>query len=129
MAADLGRLRPPHLRVRLRAHPPVMSPFTERELQDAIIDMARLLGWHIHHQRPARTQNGWRSAIQGHAGFPDLVLLRPPRLVFAELKTVKGKVHFDQATWLNGLETVQGVEQYLWRPQDWETGAVESVLR
>ena len=81
------------------------------------------------HQRPARTMNGYRTAIQGHTGFPDLVLLRPPRLVFAELKGPRGKVQHDQALWLNGLEVVPYVEQYLWRPKDWELGRVEALLR
>ena len=102
---------------------------SERELQDAIIELAKLLGWRCMHQRPARTIDSWRTSIIGHAGFPDLVLLRPPRLVFAELKSKKGRVDFDQATWLNGLNEVKGVEQYLWRPADWELGTVEEVLR
>ena len=102
---------------------------TERELQDAIVDAAKLLGWHICHFRPARTSDGWRTPVQGHTGFPDLVLLRPPRLVFAELKGVKGVVGFDQATWLNGLDAVPHVEQYLWRPADWELGQIDEILR
>ena len=57
------------------------------------------------------------------------MLLRPPRLIFAELKSKRGRVDFDQATWLNGLNEVKGVEQYLWRPADWELGTVEEVLR
>ena len=107
-----------------------MTRMTERELQDAIIDTAKLLGWRVMHTRPARMLDGrWRTPIEGHAGFPDLVLLRPPRLVFAELKAKKGRVDFEQATWLNGLDAVPGVEQYLWRPADWELGTVEEVLR
>ena len=102
---------------------------TERELQGAIIEAAKLLGWRLCHFRPARTLNGWRTPIEGHPGFPDLVLLRPPRLIFAELKSKRGRVDFEQATWLNGLEAVPGVEQYLWRPADWELGTVEEVLR
>ena len=102
---------------------------SERQLQDAIIELAKLLGWRIAHFRPAMTREGWRTAVQGHVGFPDLVLLRPPRLVFAELKSKKGRVDFEQATWLNGLNEVKGVEQYCWRPADWELGTVEEVLR
>ena len=102
---------------------------TENELQRAIIEAARLLGWRLCHFRTARTLNGWRTPIEGHPGFPDLVLLRPPRLIFAELKGKRGRVDFEQATWLNGLNEVPGVEQYLWRPADWELGTVEEVLR
>ena len=101
----------------------------ERDLQDAVVELAKLLGWRVMHQRPARTLNGYRTAIQGHTGFPDLVLLRPPRLVFAELKGPRGRVGHDQELWLNGLRVVPNVEQYLWRPMDWERGDVEQVLR
>ena len=102
---------------------------SERQLQDAIIELAKLLGWRIAHFRPAMTREGWRTAVQGHVGFPDLVLLRPPRLIFAELKSKRGRVDFEQATWLNGLNEVKGVEQYCWRPADWELGSVEDILR
>lgn len=102
---------------------------SERNLQDAVIEIAKLLGWRVHHQRPGRTMEGWRSAIQGHPGFPDLVLLRPPRLIFAELKSKRGRVDFEQATWLNGLDVVRGVEQYVWRPADLQTGRIEEALR
>jgi hypothetical protein len=102
---------------------------TEQELQDAVIDLAKLLGWHVMHQRPGRTASGWRTTIQGHVGFPDLVLLRPPRLIFAELKTARGRVDFGQATWLNGLDAVPHVEQFVWRPADWQLGQIEEILR
>jgi hypothetical protein len=109
--------------------PTFASVISERELQTAVIECAKLLGWRVMHQRPARTLQGWRTPLEGHAGYPDLTMLRPPRLVFAELKSKKGRVHFDQATWLNGFDAVPGVEQYLWRPADWETGKIEDVLR
>jgi VRR-NUC domain-containing protein len=101
----------------------------ERELQDAVVDMATLLGWRVAHQRPGRTVNGWRTPIQGHAGFPDLVLLRPPRLMFVELKGTRGKVDPQQALWLNGLAHVPHVQQFVWTPKDWELGLVEEALR
>jgi len=60
---------------------------TEREFQQAVVQLARLMGWRVHHTRPALTQRGrWLTPIQGDAGFPDLVLCRPPRLILAELK-------------------------------------------
>lgn len=102
---------------------------TEAQLQDAVIDAARLLGWRISHFRPARTEHGWRTPVQGHVGFPDLVLLRPPRLLFVELKATRGTPNHDQAVWLNSLDTVPGVETFVWRPADWQLGTVEELLR
>lgn len=98
----------------------------ETELTRTALEIARLLGWRTAHFRPAQTGRGWRTAVQGDgAGFPDLVLARPPRLVFAELKSETGRVHVEQQRWLNLLEGCTQVETYLWRPAD----RFEEVLR
>ena len=55
---------------------------TEKELDAAVGKLCRLYGWRRYHT--------YRSK-HSPAGFPDEVLLRPPRLVFAELKSEKGK--------------------------------------
>lgn len=103
---------------------------TERELQDAIVDAAKLLGWRVMHQRPGRVADGWRTSIQGHQGFPDLVLLRPPRLIFAELKGKKGALTQDQALWLNSFRACgPSIETHEWHPADWELGTIEDTLR
>ena len=94
---------------------------TERELQRAVVELARLMGWRVHHTRPALTQRGrWLTPIQGDAGFPDLVLCRPPRLILAELKRVGGKLTAEQQAWLEALQACAGVECYLWTPNDWD---------
>lgn len=61
---------------------------TERDCQDAIVEGAQLLGYLVHHCRPARTDHGWATPIQGDAGFPDLVLAHRDAgvVVFLELK-------------------------------------------
>ena len=38
--------------------------------------------------------------------------------MFAELKSVKGKITEDQLAWLKALESVENVEVYVWRPAD-----------
>lgn len=110
---------------------------SEAELQVAVIDLARLRGWLVHHTRPARlSQGGWRTPIQGHAGFPDLVMVRDGRVIFAELKRQSGRVAADQQVWLNELLTAAGaghlvrptVEVYLWRPSDWMSGEIGKTL-
>jgi hypothetical protein len=94
---------------------------TEREFQRAVVELARLMGWRVHHTRPALTQRGrWLTPIQGDAGFPDLVLCRPPRLVIAELKRVGVKPTAEQQAWLDALSACADVECYLWTPQDWK---------
>jgi hypothetical protein len=59
------------------------------------------------------------ASIHSPAGFPDLVLCRPPRLVVAELKTATGKATLAQQEWLAALGACTGVEAALWRPADW----------
>lgn len=93
---------------------------TEALLQDAVLDLARLLGW--------RTYHAWISVNSG-AGYPDLTLVRNGRLVFAELKGPRGKLSPAQRDWLAVLGTVPGVEAYLWTPQMWHDGIIERVLR
>lgn len=86
-------------------HPPGM---TEAALQRAVLDTAALYGWdHMHHADSRRA----------HAGWPDLVLCRPPRCLFVELKTDRGRVRPDQRRWLQQLAAC-GLEVGLWRPAD-----------
>ena len=50
-------------------------------------------------------------------GFPDLVMLREGRLIFAELKSDRGCASPEQEQWLAELRKT-GSEVYLWRPSD-----------
>ncbi len=94
---------------------------SEDELQSTIIAAADVFGWHVHHDRAAMNARGkWATHIQGDAGFPDLVLARRGRVIFAELKRATGKVSDDQAEWLEalGVNTTGNPEVYVWRPID-----------
>lgn len=92
---------------------------TEAQLQAAVIACARLLGWRVYHTHDSR-----RSA----AGFPDLCMVRDNRLIFAELKSARGRVSDDQEEWLLALiET--GAEACVWYPTAWLSGEIEAVLR
>ena len=103
---------------------------TEAELQGAVIEAGRLFGFRIAHFRPARSVRGWRTPVAADgAGFPDLVLARPGELVFAELKASGGRLHPDQATWLDVLGRTGGCNVHVWRPEDWLNGTVEAHLR
>lgn len=103
---------------------------TERELQVAVVELASYLGWLTYHTFDSR-----RSA----AGFPDLVMVRAPRIVFAELKSSVGRLSSDQVAWnveleavakaLCGGEPIRSIGVEIWRPADWASGAVEAALR
>ncbi|OYT69750.1 MAG: hypothetical protein CFK49_12130 [Armatimonadetes bacterium JP3_11] len=101
----------------------------ERDFQARVVALARLTGWRVYHSRPAQYGNGrWHTPLQGDAGLPDLILCKPPRLIFAELKSERGRVRAEQQAWLDALRQCNGVEVYLWRPSDWDA-IVETLKR
>jgi hypothetical protein len=90
--------------------------------------LAPILGWHVAHFRPAKTENGWRTAVSADGkGFPDLVLVRE-RVVWVECKGQHERVSPEQVAWGEWL-VAAGEEYYVWRPRDWEDGTVERILR
>ena len=96
----------------------VAEQMTEAELLEQVRTVALTCGWHIYHTFDSR-----RSA----AGFPDLVLVRPPRVIFTELKRQNGRLTIPQEMWGEVLEQCRGVAYYLWRPSDWDD--IVEVLR
>ena len=90
---------------------------SEKVFQATVLELAHLEGWLSYHTHDSR-----RSA----AGFPDLVLVRPPRVIFAELKTAKGAMSPQQRLWIAALGACE-VEAYIWRPADWPD--IEQALR
>lgn len=109
------------------------STISEAAFQRTVIEMAHLYGWRAHHTRPARTAKGWRTPIEGDAGFQDLVLAREGLVLFAELKAERGKLTVEQEAWrlaINGPPTLSGPRYcwaYIWRPSDIEE--IEQILR
>ena len=104
-----------------------LPPILERDFQQQVTDLAEICGWSWAHFRPARTLHGWTTPVSGPLGkgWPDLVLLRRERIVFAELKRDKGKVDAHQAWVLELLGAA--AEAYVWRPSD--LTAIAEVLR
>ena len=103
---------------------------TEKDFQATVIDLARTYGWIVGFTHDAR---------KSEPGEPDLRMVRPPRVIFAELKTVKGKLtkgRFNasgrrwlpgQDEWGDALTSCPGIEYYLWRP-DGLDGEIERIL-
>jgi hypothetical protein len=131
---------------------------TEKEWQQTVIDTAQARGWRVAHFRTSRTgSGGYATAVQADgAGYPDLSMVRGPRLAFVELKAEKGRLAPAQREWLDDLTLVAdatqyaagvamgedllepnlsheadyrgcGVEVYVWKPADWPE--VERTLR
>jgi hypothetical protein len=107
---------------------------SEKAFTAQVIKLAQYLGWRTAHFRPAMTKRGrWVTAVQGDgAGFPDLVLVKQGKLIFAELKAEKGRLSEAQDAWVADLANCEtsigvGVMTYVWRPSDIEE--IEEVLR
>jgi hypothetical protein len=106
-----------------------------RGLETAVVELARLYGWRVAHFRPARTAKGWRTPVEGHAGFPDMVLARSgrpgsgPRVLFVELKSGRGRLGVEQKLWIETLAQVPCVEVVVWTPDDLMDGRVQECLR
>ncbi len=83
---------------------------TEAQHQAAILELAQLTGWRWYHVPDSR---------RCPAGWPDLVLCRGDKLIFAELKTDKGRLRAAQEEWLDALAQVRVVTVRVWRPRDW----------
>lgn len=96
-------------------------PIKESEFKNQLISIAQMYGWRVHHDLPSMTKEGrYRTAIQGHAGFPDIVFVSgQPRggIIFAELKTQIGRLDPAQKDWLDEIRLAGG-EWYVWRPSD-----------
>lgn len=80
---------------------------SEADFQARVIKLAKLYSWRVYHTFNSR---------HSEKGMPDLILLRRPRLIFAELKVwPRLDLRPEQAAWLADLAGVPGVEAYAWR--------------
>jgi hypothetical protein len=101
---------------------------TETDLLNATLDLARLYGWRTLHIRPARTAQGWRSAVMGDGvGFPDILAVRKDQMLAVELKALKGKTTIPQREWLIALKYA-GADAFVWTPAEWESGEILATL-
>ncbi len=99
---------------------PQFNGMTEEQFQRQVVDLARIRNWSDMHIRAGRTLDGWRVPVSGSLakGWPDLVLVRRDRIVFAEIKTDRGRVTAEQAAVIETLS--RAAEAYIWRPRDWD---------
>lgn len=114
-----------------------MTKKQEAAWQETVVQTARYRGWLVYHTYDSRKSD---------KGFPDLVLVRATRIIFAELKSPIGELEPEQIEWLSTLSVValaareqaeailsEGipvkplVEAHVWRPADWDK--IEALLR
>jgi len=107
---------------------------SEKDFLGQVIDLAHIFGWRVAHFRPAKTERGWRTAVQADgAGFPDLVMTRKDKgmCYFIELKSSEGKLSPEQEEWVYELQVVAenslGVCYFCWKPGDFDE--IKEALR
>jgi hypothetical protein len=105
---------------------------SERGFEQQVIAYATLMGWHVWKDRATNAPRRCDACgselhvARNPAGWPDLVLIRRPRIVFLELKAQRGGLTDAQAACIGEL-TACGQEVYLARPSDWSK--LERLLR
>lgn len=92
---------------------------SERQFQAFVIARAINNGWKHYHAPDNKPDKNGRIQQGIVKGFPDLVLVKGSRLVFAELKTETGRVMPEQKDWLAILEAT-GATCFIWRPSMWK---------
>ena len=107
---------------------------SEKEFQTQVIDLARICGWIVAHFHDSRKQvtraNGQKFFIgdKDAKGFPDLVIARPPTVMFWEMKKELGKTTPEQDEWLTVLRTCN-LEARVVRPSDWDDYIVPTLTQ
>ena len=96
----------------------VDKSMSEYAFQSAVICFAHAYGWRTFHDADSRGNT------VGSAGYPDLTMVRGERIIFAELKSERGKLRSAQRQWGRLLQYAETrneyVEYHIWRPRDWD---------
>lgn len=98
--------------------PPVPKSISEKAFMARVIERAKLHGWRVYHTHDSR---------RSEKGFPDLVLVKNGRCVFAELKRSRAESPTaEQVAWLADLAAC-GLPAHLWTPEAWDE--IEATLK
>ena len=79
---------------------------TEAQFQESVVQLAAWHGWAMWHDFDSR---------RNMAGWPDLFLSRPPRIIVAELKVGKNTTTVEQREWLQRFADCD-IEAVVFRP-------------
>lgn len=102
---------------------------TEAELERAVVELARWLGYRVAHFGVGLSRKGWRTPARADAaGWPDLVVVGNGRVLYRELKVGRNRLTVEQGEWLECLEAA-GCDVGIWRELDWHSGGIEAELR
>jgi len=101
----------------------------EQELPEKVFTVdvlahAKLHGWTTAHFKPAWVAGHGKprmiTPVAGDGkGYLDIELVRGPRLLKVELKSLTGTLSEEQKAWIERYQAVPWIEVYLWRPNMW----------
>lgn len=107
---------------------------TEAELVAEVMAHSGRLGLLVHHCADSRR-------CRGNSGLPDLIILGPGGILFAEIKGPDGETSADQDQWLYFLHKIYTRSPlhcvnrcgnprlyHVWKPEDWYNGYIQSCL-
>lgn len=102
----------------------------EDDLLVTVLDMAAAMGGlKTAHFRPARTEEGWRTPVQGDGkGWLDLFILGPGGALWRETKSATGRLTPEQRAWMEALRAA-GYDADVWRPADLASGRIQRELQ
>jgi hypothetical protein len=92
---------------------------SEAELLTEVLKLCVGMGYPAFHVYDSRYSTG--------TGFPDLTIVAPGGVIFAELKNQTGWLRKEQTIWRDRLR-LAGATWFLWRPADLRSGEIQSVL-
>lgn len=97
--------------------PPPTATTKERDWQATLVAALEVFGYVVEHTYPLRTQHGWRTGST-LPGKPDLIAVRPPRMLAIECKTDKGRLTQQQVAVLSLYSLVPCCRAWVLRPSD-----------
>jgi hypothetical protein len=98
--------------------PSVFAALTEKAFQAMVVAGLRQRGWLVWHVVDSRLMR---------AGLPDIVAIKPGRVLLWELKTEEGRVRPEQQGVIDALPPGSTVDARIVRPSQW--AEVEEVLK
>ncbi len=97
---------------------------SETSFQQRVIKLLQDNGFLVCEFRKARIKKGgvdvYRTPFGANGvGMVDCIAVKPPRVLFIELKSNTGQASSEQVRWLLLLGKCSGIETYCWKPEDW----------
>lgn len=99
----------------------------EKEWQATLVAALEAFGYVVEHTYPLRTQHGWRTGST-LKGKPDLIAVRPPRLLAIECKNEAYKPTPEQVAVLSLYALVPCARSWILRPNDPSWADVQAWL-